>query len=501
MLTLVSWLPLLVVPLLLRVALRAPAEEPWRARVDVPLALAAGVATALVGGLWLVRFELLNHPLTASDFGQYCVGVDILRGEGGSRWPGQRSVAAGWLPGLLAGRLGILDALVVAAFVSFAATGAGVYVWAHTIGEQLGTVCAALALGTVGQIVVLTRTVTFYPATIAAFVLASAGAAAAVRWRTVPALLLAGIGAGAALLIDVRGLLWGLPTIAVGLVAAAIGPPGGAKGPFSGPPALLVALLAPVGAAWLLGPWAFPSGTIALEQQVANWAADAARYAGATEPVDVPTGGFVWGTSDLRALPTTIHWLATVSDRLPAEVAADPVLARLRAALGRHWLFPGLGALAVVAATVGRRRPVALLALLVGAAPFLVALRGAVTVLGHPRYVATGLLVLPLLLGLAFEALATARLAPDAAPMRPRSEALRLGVGVTAFVLLLLGVVPSWLSPASKWRMRVPADTEPTATLAVVAGEAAPSPAIDGACVTALRRDLDSGRGPTLFQA
>lgn len=499
MLTLVAWLPLLVVPLLLRAALRAPAEEPWRGRVDVPLALAAGVAAALIGGLWLARFELLNHPLTASDFGQYCVGVDLLRGEGTGRWPGQRSVAAAWLPGRLAGTLGILDALVVSAFVSFAATGAGVYVWARAVGGRLGAVCAALALGAVGQVVVLTRTVTFYPTTIAAFVLASAGAAAAVRWRTVPALLLAGVGAGAALLVDVRGLLWGLPTVGVGLLAAAVGPPGGAKGPVSGPPALLAALLAPVGVAWLLGPWAFPLGTIALEQQVANWAADAARYAGATQPVEVPVGGFIWGTSDLRALPTTLHWLATMADRLPPEVATDPSLARLRAMLGRHWLGPAVGALVVVAATVGRRQPMALVALLVGTAPFLVALRGAVTVLGHPRYVATGLLVVPLLLGLAFEALATRRPRQEAVPPTPRGEALRLAVGVGAFLLLLLGVVPSWLSPVAKWRVRVPADTEPTATLAVVAEVAAPTPAIDAACVAALRRDVASGRGPTLF--
>ncbi|MDP2307631.1 MAG: hypothetical protein Q8P18_16530 [Pseudomonadota bacterium] len=496
------WLPLLAVPLLLRALWRRPVgEERWSTRVDVPLALAVGVAAALFCGLWMVRFSMRVRELTASDFDQYCVAVDLLRAGGDSSdptlWPGQRSVAAGVLAGWLAGPFGIVNALVLAAFLSVAASGAAVYLWARSVGGRLAGLCAALGLGAVGPISVLTRTVTFYPTTIAGFVLSSAAATAAVRWPTVPALFLAGVGIAAALLLDVRGLLWALPALCVSLVAAFIGP-------WRGTPARLVALAAPVIAAWFAGPWAFPEHASSLEQQVSVWADDALRRVEGTELLDEPPRGFIWGRSDLREVPDSLAWLSALPARLPKGITNDPEMRLVRHSMVGPWLPLLAVAAALVLVFHARRRPLVVLALVGTLAPFLVSLRGATTVLGHTRFVATSLMFMPVLVALAYEALATRRAppqAPDAAPAAPVApwpEAARLALGVGAFLLLVLGIVPSWLSPIALWRVRIEGSTEPTSTLAA-ADDPNASTRFDPRCLAALRRDRDAGKGLWMF--
>ena len=498
--------PLLAVPLLLRALLRAPAsEEPWSTRVDVPLALAAGLASALLAGLWLTRFSFRDYPLTASDFEQYCQGVDLLRRGESAGWPAQRSVFAGVLAGWLAGPLGVMDALVVNAFASMALAGATSYLWARSVGGRLAGVCAALGLGAVAPVAALTRTVTFYPTTVAGLLLASAGATAAMRWRTAPALAVAGTGAGVALLVDARGLVWALPAVGIALVAAILGPSSTSRG--RALPLRLLALATPLALSWAAGPWAYPEGAVTLENQVAIWAQDALRLSGTEGRVPRTPAGFIWGRSDPRDIPGTLLWLAALPGRLPAVLASNADVERLRHTTVGPWMAPLAVSAMLVVAVHARRRPLAVLALAGTALPFLIALRGATEVLGHPRHVATALAFVPVLFGLAYEGLVTRRgassspAAPPAATAArasspsPRGDGLRVLVGTGAFVLLLLGVIPSWLSPVAGWRVRRGAESEPAAMLEALGGAGMADPR----CIAALRRDLADGKGPRLF--
>ena len=224
---------LLYAPLVAR--LSRLVHSPWLQRqtrpgltwLDWALALLLGLFIAPLAVAWLAPFTAPStRALGSPDFGEYCWHVGLYVFDAIHEWGVNRSKLAGLPAGLLAPTLGVLDSLLVSAIASHAVIIASVYIWARALHGRSAGVAAALLLGAVGPLSVIGRMVTFYPEVTAGLALASAGAACALRWRTPFTIALASLGAGIALLIDVRGLLWALPAVGLALLAVLIGPRG-----------------------------------------------------------------------------------------------------------------------------------------------------------------------------------------------------------------------------------------------------------------------------------
>lgn len=443
----------------LAVAALAPApadDDAWEGRVDLPLMLALGVGVAVLDATWVARFHLAGWPLTASDFFQYCESVAALRAGDIAGVHNQRSAVAGLLPAAFAGRWGILGGLAIGAAVSHGIQAAATYLWARALGGREAGVAAALLMAAVGPVVLLTRNTTFYPEAVAAIVLAGAAAAAAVRWPNPGTALLAGGGVGLALLADVRAIY--LATAALAVAGLGL-----LRGPGRWLPVRLGALLAPVVGSYLVGTrTASPDGP-GLYQQTAFYVRDALAQAGlSTEGFVVAGYDFLWGRSPPERLLDGLLPVLELSRRIPAGLADAPQVAFAREIHILPWLLPAAVAL-LGAGWRLRHDPLRLVALLGLVAPYAVALRTAAVTRADPRYLGMAMAALPVVLGLGAVGLVTragGRLPPRV------GRAVRLGV----VLLLVVGIVPSWLSPAAPWRQRVTADEHPRTLLTAPGG-------------------------------
>ena len=74
-------------------------------------------------------------------------------------------------------------------------------------------------------------------------------------------------------------------------------------------------------------------------------------------------------------------------------------------------------------------------------------------------------------------------------PLLCRSEWIGLGI----VLCLVLGMVPTWLSPVANWRAPVSADIEPSNSLWHAANSTALPVDVAPACAAALREDFASG--------
>ena len=91
--------PLVVVGLLLRLVPGCGrASAPWCPRRDLGLAALFGALCAGISAFWMARYFIINAPVTASDFSQYCESIGAFRDNEMVGWNKQRSVVAGWLP-------------------------------------------------------------------------------------------------------------------------------------------------------------------------------------------------------------------------------------------------------------------------------------------------------------------------------------------------------------------------------------------------------------------
>jgi hypothetical protein len=395
---LVAWLqaaaPLLVLALL---RLLPRGEEPRRAeRIAVATAAAVAAWNVLVVGGWF----LAPASLTASDFGDYCGAALAVAHDRTRDFPATRSRVAAWLPGALVGRVGVIDALWLgAALPGAVCLHAGVYLWARALHSRAAAVAAVVAVGLVGPVVAMGRVITFYPPLLGTAALATGLGVASVRWPRA-AFLAAGAVATAALpLLDVRGILW-VPAPLLLLVAGAI------RAGTRVRVLAAVVLVAAFEGSWWLGRVAYSAETTGLEGQAWHYTRDAARFAGVHLPGDAGSG-FVWGRSDVRALPGTFARLRDVADALPDEARSSP-----QAASGRSlYVFP-VGGLAIAAGLVAiaalRREPARAFALVVSVAPYVVTTLQAALVVPLPRHLAAGLAGLPALVGVAGATLAGA---------------------------------------------------------------------------------------------
>jgi hypothetical protein len=456
---------------------------PWRSRVDVPLALGSGVVFAALTGLWFPAEHMAAWNLTASDFSQYCESVAAVQVGAYDKVHVQRSLFAALLPGTLARPWGVLGGLALAALVAQCVSGIALFLWARAVAGRAAGVAAILLGSAMGPLVLLSRTITFYPQTVAATLVASAGAALAARFRTLPALFAAGAGAGFVMLWDVRGVYWGLPALAVGMLAT-LGSP---EGPLTFGvrmrrlPLRLLVLWAPVYAAWWAGYLLTPTGVTGLVNQTAAFVGDAVRGV-STVPISVSLEhDFIWGRSSPLRLPEVLGRVSQLGASLPAELARAPGVTHVR----ESWVLPWVGPIggALLLCLLGLfRKPWQLVALVVPAVPYATALWSASMVLGHARYLAVGFPAVAVAAGVGF-AVAT-RSERSLLP-----EPARAPVALGGLLLLVLGVVPGWLSTEAPWREPFYAEEYPRA---LQTGEA--RPVGDQRCLLALAADEAAGR-------
>ncbi len=449
------WLPLVALPLLLRLVPWRRTEDRWRTPVDLGLALCCGL---IVLGLaqWMDGFHLRGGGAVGSDFSEYCLSTDAVRDGEWNRYSGNRSALVGWLPGTLARSLGVIGGLRVGAALSTGLIGAGIFLWARSLGGRLAGLLSALFFGAVGPLVLLPRTLSFYPETVAAFVGSAAGAAAAMRWRSGPALLLGGVGTALALSADVRGLFWALPALGLSLLAACVPPDWRRRRAWLWLPLRLALVLGPVALSYpLAGARLFRPDAPTLEAQVAGFQADRQRALGL--PVDrrpIPEG-YLWGQSDPLEIPETLRALVAMRARIPDAVRRFPETVFGRYVHIEPWYGLIGGALAVAALGLARW-PWRLMAL-AGLLPFFVVLRNTADFLVYLRYLQAPMAAFPVILALAGVSLGFAPLPGIGGgreePGRWRwADWARPALGLLAAALVVLGVVPSALSPVASWR-------------------------------------------------
>jgi hypothetical protein len=428
-----QWIPLILLAVVLRLLPdRAGAERPPD-RWDLAMMIGCGAGLSLLCDGWLAAFHLLDGALIGSDFPEYCRSIDSLRPGGDpSQFSKQRSQLAA-LPSVLLSEPGIVEGMARAARWSMAGIGAAIYLWGRALHSRLAGTTGVLLAAACSPLVLLVRTVSFYPEITAIFTLAGALCAVAVRWRRPVDLLLCGIGVGLCFLIDLRGLVWGLAALGPALVVAVLAP-------LRRWPLRLVALLLPVWLAWLGGQHAYLHGANPLEGQV-DLIQRIHDQGGVPEfnRASLPASEYVWGRTPATDIPTTLHWLALQSSLIPDWMAED--------SRSQHEVYRSITpmvapmAFALMLALVAlRRRPLLAATMLGLLVPHVSSITSAIS-LGqlYPRYIGS---VAPAGVVIAGVALA-------GAAGRGR---IRLVVGSIGLLVLVLGGVDSALSPVADWR-------------------------------------------------
>ncbi len=462
-----SWallVPLVLLLVLCRLALPKAEEAPQALRQAIGWAAVSGTIMALVMGMHLAESHLGGDSIyTASDFTQYCEAVDAVRS--GRPWSinPHRSRLAALLPGLVSGRLGIVDGLSLSALLSTSSLLGGLYLWAWALRGRSAAVAAVLLAGAFAPLVLLTRTLSFYPQTCAGYVLAGAASALAIRYRTRPFLALGAFAPGLAVLLNPQGVIWALPALGVTLLAALWPPPGSEAAPgrwrFLGPRVLLVGAV--ISCTWFAGRFVYASEDQAsFETEVFHYVETLQSQAKASGLEVTPLEhcypstqeGFVWGHgapwSVLPALRCTTELQSQIPDGLHE---LQGVRHRYVQRLQPWWFVMGLGLLVAVLGLL--RRPAAFLGLVPNLVPYALALSHA-PVDSSARRLAVGMAVVPVVLGVAFAVLLEDGPAPPW--LRGRRgrvlRGLRPWVVWVALAALVTGLIPSALSPDASWR-------------------------------------------------
>ncbi|MGB0638925.1 MAG: hypothetical protein ACPGTU_06320 [Myxococcota bacterium] len=486
--------PLPLIALLLWFAgRRSDPSDAWRTRIDVPLALVSAFSASMISTLWMPKYFMVAHSLTASDFSQYCENLGLFRDDQLGGWIKQRSLVAGWLPGSLASTWGIIDGLFLAAVISHILMGIGLYLWARAIHSRLAGVCAALLACSVAPLVHLTRTVTFYPETVAGYVLSAAGVTLALRYRNLTAILCSTLATGFVLILDVRGLIYALPALSLTLVVVMCQSSWIRRG--VGVAIVTVGLFA----SYHLGRITAWESTPSLEQQTVFYVDEALRRFSPDDPSaglkiteDSYNSRFIWGETNPLNIPKTLNYLWGVRDSLPDGLKDHPETSYSRRVHVTPWWVPA--AFGLCLAVFGARRRKLLAIGLVGSfVPFAFALRSASTMVSHSRYFATGITMVPVLLGVG---LAVLYLGPLAERDRKRSHDWYsrgdlLAVG--GLLVVVLGLIPTWISPAATWRSPISADVEPAHSLWHSAHSESIPTDVSPACAESLQEDFANG--------
>lgn len=461
--------------------------------LDVLLGLCSAAAFASVTHLVLWRFHLERTALSSSDFAEYCQTIARMRTQSPLPWSASRPWPSYVLPGTLASHLGVIDGLVAGALISSVVLGGALYLWGRAIHSRAaGVATVAIAAG-LGPVALISRTPSFYPETTAWFVLTSALVAVAVRSRRWLPYTLAVAAVAIALLMDLRGLAWGLSCGALLLVAAA------REGRSQGSLRALL-LFAGLGLSYRAGEAAYGQDRTSLEDRgsVHRLLIESGRAP--PEPQQPPPvdRGFLWGKTPLRQIPDTLVTLVNDARTAPAQgfVAQhfSPVQHdRFASTVG--WFSAAGGAVALLGLFWTRWQ---LLSLLLTAAPFAACTWAAFRmVTWHPRFLLLGLPGVALLLGVAFGTFVYGA----AAAAEPGGRPGFLHLLLTALLAwgLPLGWLASPLKVPSTWEVPFVGDGEPEiywkqATEGAVGAER------ERECFAALKVDAAAGRVPRLAQ-
>jgi len=469
---------------------------PWRAPnsthlpfywpAEVGLAVACGLVTGLLSAFWLAEFHLTSGNYLSSDFHEYCASMVHLAADDLENYSQARSTLAGATKSWLHTRIGVVDALNVAGILSQVVIGTGLYLWGRAAHGRIAGVFAAVAACTMAPLLLQSRTISFYPEVTAAFTLAAGFVALALRFRSLRMVALGAAAVGLTLLVDLRGVFWAVPYLGlVGLAAA--------WSPTRRWPLRFGCLLLILWAAWFAGRYAYTPWTNPLETHIGLRYRLIDRGIEVPEPLlENPTSAYVWGRTPVHEIPATFLTVWQRSGHLPDEIWDNP---KTRSNTKRHvtpWrpVWIGSGILALLGLARGRDRKARLLILIGTGVPFLVALKGAIEVQqAFPRFVANSLPWFAVLMGVAGAVLV------DGWHSRSgRQGWARLAAATALAFLLVLGAIPTWLSPTASWR--TPTSASPHAIRRVVeaAEEGTAGRPGYGDCVGAVKRDLEAGR-------
>lgn len=465
------WL-LLVLPLLLRALPwgRGALERPPAWRVDLPLGAAAAVVVALSSTMFLSHPLTEYFPLSAADFGQYCelvarVAVGDVEQHTGVRMPGPAVLPAALIPWV-----GLIDGLAIQSFLALVATCGGLYLWGLVLHGRLAGLCTVVLVGGILPLAFLSRDLSFYPVVVASSVVSAAGVASMVRFRGPSSAALTGLAVAVLLLTDVRGVLFAAPLLALSLLFSVV-----RARAWRFALVRLALVLAPVVASWFVARAVVPSGLTGLQMQAVMYADQAVHNAGEDSGILAPLKaraerepGFVWGHRSPIELAATFGFLRELTARIPPAVRDSEQNRRMRADHLTPWVLPGMVSLVICVLGLWRQRW-RLAALLLCIGPFLSMLWATGQVLPQERHLATGLAVLPLLMGIAVAVLAGAHAGSgggDSAPA-PRSHPWRYVLLVGAIAAALCGLPPTWLGHRAGWRRGI-VQSEPRTVLQAV---------------------------------
>lgn len=476
-------------------------EARWSTWRELIAAGLCGYLALYLSNVYVVDAYIEGGMLVASDYTRYCQDVGALRAETIDRYVAINSVLPGLLPGLLARRAGVLDALLYTSMIATFAAAAGLYLWGRALGGRLAGALSALFFAAVAPLTVMVRSPTFYPEMTAVFIGTMACTALALRYRHPLALLLAGVGVALSLLVDLRGLLWAIPVLGLSLLACL---PRERRSLPRGAGASLLRLLlltAPVLASYPLGERAYLPDTTPLERQTEISFDDHARLLGLPEGSTLQTprhrmdDGFVWGRSDLSGI---VRAVSTVSRQQRALLAAmgEPQRTKtelLRAQLVYPWVLLALSCLAVFVVIKHRNHPHLVAFVGTSAVPLLMLLQSS-RYLVYDRYIQIPSTVLPVLFGAGTAALAL-RYSPigGAGPGRLRwRQWARPAFVVGACALLVTGRIDSHLSPAAAWRVPLVADVSIPRIYKIAVYDGVTHSDNDAMCAEYIRYDLQT---------
>lgn len=494
---LTSWPALL----LILVALRflpdvAMGESPWRRRSEVALALGLGSLFALLSCTWFSRFHLTG-PTLSSDFYDFCSAVSNYRADDIASFSQDRSFLAAWLPAKIAQSKGVVDGLGWTAVISMVVLGVGLYTWGRALHSRWAGAYTLVAALTIAPLVILGRTLTFYPEYVAVFSLSAGLVCLALRFSNWINLLLASASIGLCLLIDVRGVVWAVPSFfALCLVYL---PVGWKKGLLHG--AMLWAVL---GASWWAGRLAYTSDSTSLDDQsnpvrLYNEHKDFGRpLMKEPGPNDIPN--LVWGRTPIQDIPKTLLRLTKDTKKI-APLLSDAKRTKFGREKHFHPWYPVLIPFVLLGLVGIRKSKPRLLGLVVTSFPFFAVLYHASTLEFTARFASSAMPPFAVIIGLGIAVLwgnPNPSLPLNAAhkerhPLKRHwPNVVRMGV----LLSLAWGLIPSYLSPRADWRVTFTSDHEINSMRTGALGGKMPEAWGSEACVEGIRADWKSGLKP-----
>lgn len=397
-----------------------------------------GLAAAVCAGGWMSRYSLVDGRYMAPDFNRYCGNLAVMMNGDWDVWHGASSLLPAWILAPIAGQVGLMASLEWGALLGFALVATSCYFWASALYNRVAGIAAVLFTLTMMPLLVMSRTLTFYPIHVGFFTLATAAGTVAMVRKSKGALFFAGLAMGLALVADARGLLFALPALAMAILGA-----------FSSPrhtilPRLALVLL-PLWASWGLGKRAYGDPSVSLEEQVSNLHSSALARSALGSAVHTPTTNFVWGQSPVLSIPSTLNQLRLQANSVSKYTRDLPKNQKKRSILVWPWKVPAITAFLLTTVALVRK-PWHLLAMGLSLIPAALALRSVMVIEITVRFLGAIAPAIAVLLGIAFAVLVGKR-----KPAEPEDTRwpLREPVAVLVLGILILGILPSWLGPNS----------------------------------------------------